>query len=1354
MKYVWLASLTVCLFLFVTCTNNVTGNSKKNEKQTIPAMLYNPGGSPAVHAKVRFFPINYNPHTGSLSKKLASADSATTDSTGNYSVKLDTGTYNVLATGDSGVVYQDSIIVTKDSAIRPPADTLKVPGGLRGRVHLQPGDDARTVFILFMGTNTWGTPDDSTGKFTVTNMAQGMYRVRVLTTLDAYVPKDTALSVAAGKVDSLAHDIVLQYTGIPRPTGLIVSYDTLRQTVILAWTGADTSLITGYNVYRAVKGQNLALITQTPLPDTVKTFRDSTVTVGTTYQYTVVSLRAGQESPKLVIQGDTMKVLSSSLVTTTFAWNLNNTIGDTASINDTIKACLTYSNPTRKIVKVVWYADSLNSPAVRQKSDSSLTGKDTLAYWWKQAGNKKIFVKVTDGAGTVWTDTLNIVIIQDVPVITFLSADTVVNHSGTVRCSVYVQQEFGTMTIEIDTVNSGNFKSLGGLGLSGGKSYSFSTDNACTWDSVKVRITDDDANVVIKGFKVQLLYSPPVIQKVNPDTTIAIKDSVTFYVSATAPDGNMTQVAWDFDGNGVYDWTSATLQNCGYRYQTAGLYKAVLRLTDECQKLTYDTVRVTVLQDVPVLNAGADTTVSIKDTIKLHGSATHQFGTITEWAWDIGNTGTFKVTSKGDTNIIAPPAENLNYLCVLKVTDSHGNVAKDTVKITVLQDVPVPNAGVDTTVSIDANVPFKGTATQQFGTIVMYKWDFDGDGTYDDSSTTTGAATHTYTHEAVYNAKLLVRDDDGNEATAIRHVAVVNLPPVITSIRQDTTISIKDSIQLFGVAHDPDGTIKEYAWDFNGDGVFEYTSATQIIAGFRYNTAGMYKAVLRVTDDDNKVTKDTTTITVLQDVPIIKFLSGDTVIDHGGTVRCSVYVQQQFGIMIVEIDTANSGNYKALGNLGLSGGEASTFTTSNASLWDSVKVRITDSKGNVVIKGFRVRIKPRPLTVTSIDSTANTITVHYSQSQETDFKQYRIYRNTTNTVDTTSELWATITAIGTVSYTTPTPSYAWNPRYYRVYQEDNEGLWSAGSNVVYGCIVNSPPSTPVITYPVNNGDSIWPNDKLCWHPSIDPNGNGVSYKVYVNYNNAGYSQYATALPDTFVQLTGCDSVLSLKFKVIAYDMLGDSSAWSTEKSAFVKHAIIDIDGNTYSIVTIGTQLWTVENLKTTRYNDGTPIPLETDNTAWSSLTTPGYCWYNNDSASNANPYGALYNWYTVNTGKLVPMGWHVPSDSEWTVLTTYLGGGNVAGGPLKDTGTTYWGSPNGGATNASGFSALPGGCRWSGVFFDIIYMGFWWSSSTFDATNSDYRYMTWGGTSGSGTSVGGGSDSTSFGLSVRCLRNP
>ncbi|MBA7527477.1 hypothetical protein ES705_19653 [subsurface metagenome] len=174
-----------------------------------------------------------------------------------------------------------------------------------------------------------------------------------------------------------------------------------------------------------------------------------------------------------------------------------------------------------------------------------------------------------------------------------------------------------------------------------------------------------------------------------------------------------------------------------------------------------------------------------------------------------------------------------------------------------------------------------------------------------------------------------------------------------------------------------------------------------------------------------------------------------------------------------------------------------------------------------------------------------------------------------------------------------------------------------------------------------------------------------------------------------------------------------------------------------------------ENLKTTKYNDGTAIPLVTNSTEWDNLTTPGYCWYNNDEASYKNTYGALYNWYTVNTGKLCPTGWHVPTDSEWTILTDYLGGYSVAGGKLKETGTTHWNSPNTGATNESGFTALPGGYRTnSGAFNNVGSNGNWWSSTESSSTYAWHRSMNY-----SSSNVYRDYSGKSYGFSVRCVRD-
>ncbi len=198
----------------------------------------------------------------------------------------------------------------------------------------------------------------------------------------------------------------------------------------------------------------------------------------------------------------------------------------------------------------------------------------------------------------------------------------------------------------------------------------------------------------------------------------------------------------------------------------------------------------------------------------------------------------------------------------------------------------------------------------------------------------------------------------------------------------------------------------------------------------------------------------------------------------------------------------------------------------------------------------------------------------------------------------------------------------------------------------------------------------------------------------------------------------------------------------------------DQDGNVYKTVTIGTQTWMAENLRTTKYNDGTVIPNVTSSSEWSKLTTGAYCNYNNViSKDTIDTYGHLYNWYAVNTEKLAPKGWHVPTNVEWTTLISYLGGKSTAGSKLKEIGITHWKSPNTDATNESGFTALPGGYRcFDGAFDDREYYfggyGWWWSSNA----ENPYAYY---------SSLGYDSDdidceartTKQYGFSVRCVKD-
>lgn len=172
----------------------------------------------------------------------------------------------------------------------------------------------------------------------------------------------------------------------------------------------------------------------------------------------------------------------------------------------------------------------------------------------------------------------------------------------------------------------------------------------------------------------------------------------------------------------------------------------------------------------------------------------------------------------------------------------------------------------------------------------------------------------------------------------------------------------------------------------------------------------------------------------------------------------------------------------------------------------------------------------------------------------------------------------------------------------------------------------------------------------------------------------------------------------------------------------------DIDDNVYKTVKIGNQWWMAENLKVTHYRNGDRIPKVTDNTEWDLHSADAYCVYDNNKI-NADTYGYLYTWYAVNDKRnIAPEGWHVPTKYEWQILKDYLGGRDIAGSKLKETDTTHWESPNEGATNESGFTALPGGYRtYDGYFRNIGRQVYFWSSTDYLIYWADSEHLrnTW-----------------------------
>lgn len=197
------------------------------------------------------------------------------------------------------------------------------------------------------------------------------------------------------------------------------------------------------------------------------------------------------------------------------------------------------------------------------------------------------------------------------------------------------------------------------------------------------------------------------------------------------------------------------------------------------------------------------------------------------------------------------------------------------------------------------------------------------------------------------------------------------------------------------------------------------------------------------------------------------------------------------------------------------------------------------------------------------------------------------------------------------------------------------------------------------------------------------------------------------------------------------------------------NTVTDIDGNIYNTVTIGTQVWMKENLKTIHYRNGDAIATGLSNTDWTITTSGAYAIYDNDAINNTT-YGKLYNWYAVvDSRNIAPTGWHIPSETEWVVLFNFLGGKTIAGAALKDT--AVWESPNTGATNSSGFTALPGGIRLynDGSFTEVGITGDFWSSTVSDdnevwGQNLSYASIYFGQV---------GASKKNYGYSVRCIKD-
>lgn len=263
------------------------------------------------------------------------------------------------------------------------------------------------------------------------------------------------------------------------------------------------------------------------------------------------------------------------------------------------------------------------------------------------------------------------------------------------------------------------------------------------------------------------------------------------------------------------------------------------------------------------------------------------------------------------------------------------------------------------------------------------------------------------------------------------------------------------------------------------------------------------------------------------------------------------------------------------------------------------------------------------------------------------------------------------------------------------------------------------------TTPTGNFSSInWSKSIYFIKTETDPtNGNNFTITGITQLLSVPYALNAKSADDGINRVSGSGDTLVLNSGK-TFIIPGLSAANNTTPSF---GTLTDFDNNTYRTIQIGTQTWMADNLRVTKFRNGTAIPNITDSVQWQNTTNGAWCYYNNNASFNST-YGKLYNYYVIeNSNNICPTGWHVATRQDWYNLLVYLGGGDIAGSKMKSAGTQFWLNPNFGATNSSGFSGLPGGNRSSDGFqrnFDYMGLeGYWWSLSDSPDTAETYYLL-------------------------------
>ena len=812
--------------------------------------------------------------------------------------------------------------------------------------------------------------------------------------------------------------------------------------------------------------------------------------------------------------------------------------------------------------------------------------------------------------------------------------------------------------------------------------------------SILVKATDPTGNIGTSSLVVvtiALLNTPPVITGLTASPSSTERGGIsTITCTATDPEGDALTYSYTTTGGSI-SGTGSTVTYIAPL--TDGTYSITCSISDGNGGEDNETVAVTVTttNSPPEITGLIATPSSIQpggiSTITC--TATDPDGDALTYSY---TTAGGSISGTGSTVIFAAPGSDGSYTVICTISDGNGGEDNETVAVTVTTaNSPPEITGLTATPSSiepGGSSTITCTATDPNSDALTYSYTTTG------GSISGTGSTVIYTAPGIdgsHTVTCTVSDGNGGEdnETVVVTVTTANSPPEITGLTASPS-----SIQPSGIstitctATDPDGDALTYSYTTTGGSISGTGSTVTYIA---LGIGGPYTITCTVTDGNGGEDTEVVVITPNSPPQITGLTASPSSIEPGSISTITCTATDPDGDALTYSYTTTGGSISGTGSTvtytapWAGGTYTITCSVADGNDGEDAEVVVITANSPPQITGLTASpssIEPgsiSTITCTATDPDGDALTYSYS--------------TTGGSISGTGST-ATYTAPWTDGTHTITCSVT-----------DRNGGEDAEAVVI---TANSPPQINGLTANPSYIEPGGSSSITC--TATDPYGDALTY----SYTTTGGSISGTGSTVTYtapgtsetetITCTVNDGNGGEDTEVVNIDIFG---------------TVTDIDGNLYYTIIIGDQEWMMENLRVTRYRNGATIPNVTDNTEWSALTTGAYRHYDNNS-SNGDTYGVLYNWYSISHNTTIaPEGWHVPTNDEWQVLIDYLGGDAIAGGKMKETGTTHWVAPNTGATNESGFTALPGGyCGPYGDFSSMGWGGYFWSATEHVSTNA------------------------------------